>query len=48
MGAYLRAARSAPHLQPNLQRDGSGVEQASPAGLQGTPRSFESPEVGQG
>ncbi|KAL4419165.1 hypothetical protein ABPG77_009141, partial [Micractinium sp. CCAP 211/92] len=44
VGAYLRAARSAPHLQPSLQRDGSGVEQASPAGLQGTPRSFESPE----
>ncbi|KAL4430809.1 hypothetical protein ABPG75_006065 [Micractinium tetrahymenae] len=43
-GAYLRAARSAPHLQPQLQRDGSGVEQASPAALQGTPRSFESPE----
>ena len=38
----LRLGRSAPHLAAEVS---AGSEAASPASLQGTPRSFETPEV---
>lgn len=37
----MRSAKSAPHLV----HAGSGIDRQSPAARQGTPRSFESPEV---